>query len=225
VSGAGGARRRLGAAVAVLLAPAAALSADPPSWGVQLFVGVPWNARTPLTIRQGGEPDLRVRARWSTRPFERPLYYGVGIFRRSGGREWSAELVHHKLHLQNPPPEVQAFSVSHGYNLLLLGVGAEVSQGLWARGGAGVVIAHPESTVRGRALPQDGGPFGRGYHLAGPALHAGLEGRVRLADRARLALGARLMGAFAEVPVAGGTAQVPNVALHATAGVTGDVVR
>lgn len=188
-------------------------------------MGVPFNARTPVTIRQHGAPDLRFRARWATRPFENPLYYGVGVFRRSAGHEWSAELVHHKLYVLNPPPEVQEFSVSHGYNLVLVGHGVEVAPGVWARGAAGVVVAHPESTVRGRALPQTKGPFGRGYHLAGPALSLGLEGRVPVGDRIRLAVGGRLTGGYAAVPVEGGSARVPNVAFHATAGLTGDLVR
>jgi hypothetical protein len=220
-----GSVRRLALAAATAVLASAARAAEDASWGAQLFVGVPLNFRTPLVIRQRGEPDLRVRARWATRPFERPLYYGVGVFRRAGGREWSAELVHHKLYLRNPPPEVQDFSVSHGYNLVLLGHGVEVSPGVWARAAAGVVVAHPESTVRGRTLPQTGGPFGRGYHLDGPALSLGLEGRVPVGDRLRVAVGGRLTGGYAVVPVEGGSARVPNVALHATAGVAGDLVR
>lgn len=207
----------------VLLAPAPAGAET--SWGAQVFLGVPLNFPAPVRIRQRGEPDLRFRGRFATYPFQPPWYWGAGLFRRAGGSEWSVELVHHKLYLQDPPPEVQAFSISHGFNLLLAGLGREVTPGVWVRGGAGVVIAHPESTVRGRALPQDGGLLGGGYHLAGPALSAGIEGRVPLGDRARLALGARLAGGYAFVPVAGGSARVPNLAVHATAGVDADVVR
>lgn len=223
---AGGAlRRHLLHALAALALAVPARAAEPPSWGAQLFVGVPFNARTPVTIRQSGEPELRVRARWATRPLERPFYFGIGVFRREGGHEWTAELVHHKLYLENPPPEVQDFSISHGYNLLLLGHGVEVVPGVWARAAAGVVVAHPESTVRGRTLAQNGGPLGGGYHLAGPALSFGLEGRVPLGERLRVALGGRVTGGYAVVPIEGGTARVPNVAFHATAGLAGDLVR
>jgi hypothetical protein len=216
----------LASALAAQLAPARPAGAEgETAWGARLFVGVPFNLPTPVRIRQSGEPDLRFRGRFSTRPFEAPWYYGAGLFRRAGGHEWSAELVHHKVHLENPPPEVQAFSISHGYNFVLLGHGVEVSPGVWARVAAGAVVAHPESTVRGKELRQDGGPFGRGYHLAGPALAAGIEGRVPLGDRARLALSARLIGGYAAVPVADGSARVPNLALHATAGLDADVVR
>lgn len=218
------ARAALACAVALGLGtpgPAAATA----SYGFQAFVGAPLSLRTPLIVRQRGEPELRFRARWSTRPFDAPIYYGLGLFRRDRGREWALELVHHKLHLEEPPPEVERFSISHGYNLVVLSHGAELIRGAWVRLGAGAVIAHPESTVRGRTLAQTGGPFGLGYHLAGPAVSAGLDGRLPLGDRYRIALGGRVTAAYADVPIADGRARVPNVAFHATAGVDGDVLR
>jgi hypothetical protein len=213
---------RPAAAVALLLALPA--SADP-AYGVQLLVGVPFNVPTPLTIRQHGEPDVHVTARYATHPFSSPIYYGVSVFRRDGGHEWSLELVHHKLYLEQPPPDVETFSVSHGYNLVLLSHGLEVAPGVWTRLGGGLVVAHPESTVRGKTLPQNGGPFGLGFHLAGAVLSGGVEGRVPLGDRLRLAIGGRITGAYAIVPVVNGSARVPNVAIHGTAGLNGDVVR
>ncbi len=186
---------------------------------------MPLNVPTPLTISQSGEPDLNVTARYATRPFSPPLYWVFGVFRREGGHEWALELLHHKLYLENPPPEVGAFSLSHGFNLVVLSHGFEVSPGVWARVGGGLVVAHPESTVRGESWPQKGGPFGLGYRLAGGVISAGLEGRVPLGDRLRLAVGGRVTGAYAVVPVAGGSARVPNVAFHATAGLDGDVFR
>jgi hypothetical protein len=171
-----------------LLASAALLAVAQPAagaeWGVQLLFGGPLNLRTPLTIRQGGEPDVHVRARWATRPFESPIYYGVGGFRREGGREWALELLHHKLYLRNPPPEVQRFSISHGYNLVLASYGIELAHGIWSRLGGGAVVAHPESTVRGRTLDEGRGLFGLGYHLAGPAVSARGSRRVPSAPSA-----------------------------------------
>lgn len=220
------------AAAAILLACAAAApgrgeaAEERARWGLQLFGGLPLNVATPLRIEQAGEEDLRLRARWRTRPFEGPIYYGVGAHRRKAGAEWYAELVHHKLHLENPPPEVERFSISHGYNLLLVGYGrGRGAEGLWTRVGAGVVIAHPESTVRGRTLREDAGALKLGYYLAGPALSAGIDGRVALGDRLRLVVGGRVTGAYAVVPVAEGRALVPNIAFHATAGLDADVLR
>ncbi|WP_242346299.1 hypothetical protein [Anaeromyxobacter terrae] len=214
-------RAELLLAAALLATAEAAAGAE---WGVQLLVGGPLNLRTPLTIRQSGEPDLHVRARWATRPFENPIYYGIGGYRRESGREISLEFLHHKIYLQNPPPEVQDFSVSHGFNLLVGSYGIEVARGVWTRLGGGLVLAHPESTVRGQTFEEGGGLFG--LHLAGPAVSAGIEGRVPLGtDRLRLTVGGRVVGAYAVVPIANGSARVPNVAFHATAGLDGVLVR
>lgn len=214
-----------GAAVlAGFLAAAPAVQAgEPTRWGVQAMLGAPLNAPTPLAIRQSGEPDLRLDASWSTKPFELPFYWIVGAFARQGRCEAWAELVHHKLYLSNPPPEVQSFSVSHGFNLFFLGLGREMTPWLWARAGAGLVLAHPESSVRGRSLSGGGGLLG--YGLAGPALTAGAQARWRPIDRLGLIGGASLIGAYAVVPVEGGSARVLNLSVHFTAGVDVEVIR
>jgi len=140
-----------------------------------------------------------------------------GTARAQAGPRRALDLVHHKLHLANPPAGVGSFSVSHGYNLLVLHRMAErkaLRYGL----GADVVIAHPESEVRGRRLEERGGPFGGGYHLTGPTVGA----LVGLAPAARRgvypAAEARLTLSRAKVPVAGGDATVPNVAIHLAVG-------
>ena len=63
-----GARLLLAAAMLAAAQPAAGAE-----WGVQILFGGPLNLRTPLTIRQSGEPDVHARARWETRPLERPI--------------------------------------------------------------------------------------------------------------------------------------------------------
>jgi hypothetical protein len=199
-------------------AGAAEMAEPEPTWSLLLSGGGAWSADTPLEIRQRGAPDLRFTARWETRSFTAPPYYAVAVAWRRGGHELALELVHHKLHLVNAPPEVGRFAVSHGYNLLLLGYGHRVARRLWTRFGAGLVAAHPESEVRGEVLPQDQGPFGLGYHLTGPALSLLVEWRLPVAGPLYAAAGARLTAAWAQVPVVDGSADVPNVAAHATIG-------
>ncbi|MFL6201494.1 MAG: hypothetical protein ACJ76J_20165, partial [Thermoanaerobaculia bacterium] len=57
-----------------------------------------------------------------------------------------------------------------------------------------------------------------GYHLAGPALQAGIEKRFELGERWLLGLEGKASAARAQVPVAGGEAEVPNAALHLLVG-------
>lgn len=204
--------------LALLACGGAARAQDGPRWAVEAHLGAAWNLPLPLAIRQEGEEELRLRARWSTRAFEFPLYYVGRVATRERGGGWALDLTHHKLHLVNPPPEVGSFSVSHGYNLLTLHRLID-REALRYGVGVGVVIAHPESEVRGRRLGESGGTFGGGYWLTGPTAGA-LIGLVPAPRRGLYpAAELRLTLSRAKVPVAGGDATVPNVAIHATLGV------
>jgi len=210
-------RRPILVALLVLASGAPGVAAAA-GWSFQAAVGFPFDLSLPLTIRQQGEAPIRVRARWETRPFESPLYYALRGARWSGGSEWAVDLLHHKLYLTNPPPEVQRFGVSHGYNLVLFSHAREVARDTWARAGAGLVVAHPESTVRGRTF-EGGGPLGGGYHLSGPAVVVGAERRFFPAGAVFLSVQGLAAASWARVPVAGGHATVPDVSVHLLGGV------
>ncbi len=201
-------------ALASSVAPQAAGAAG---WSFQAAVGFPFDFSLPVTIRQGGEAPIRVSARWETRPFESPLYYDLRVARWSGGSEWSVDLLHHKLYLTNPPPEVQELGISHGFNLLFVSHAREVARDTWARVGAGLVVAHPESIVRGRRF-EGAGPFGGGYYPAGPTLVAGAERRFFPAGGLFVSLQALATASWVRVPVAGGSASMPDLSVHALGG-------
>lgn len=209
------------AAAAAGIALASRAGADP-AWSIRLLGGGAWSSRTRLDIEQSGQPDIRVQADWNHKSLESPIYWVVGVARRSGDGEWSLEVVHDKLYLENPPADVQEFTISHGYNHVLAGYGHQLQPGLWLRGGAGVVIGHPENIVRGQTNAQHTGLDG--YRLSGATLWVGLEERISL-WRLQIILGARGTAAYAEVPVAGGFARVPNLAIHANLGLAFDVIQ
>ncbi len=118
---------------------------------VSIGTGLQYNVPMPIVIRQTGQPDLRLTARFSTRPFFEVPYYGVkvGVTRKLWAGE--LELVHHKLYLDNRPPEVDTFEITHGYNPILLNVvrGRVVSRSARAR----------ESSWRIRSQPSAGCGF------------------------------------------------------------------
>ena len=188
------------------------------SWSAQLATGSAYSAPMTLAVRQAGAPELRVRARYSTRPFRDAPYYAYRFARwasRGDGaraQAWELELVHHKIYLENPPAEVQHFEVSHGYNLVTVNRAARHAARTW-RAGAGAVVSHGESTVRGRTLQ----PVH--YHLAGPALQLAADHRTTLGARLYLSLEGKLTAALARVPIAGGLATAPNVAVHGLVGI------
>jgi hypothetical protein len=196
---------------------AAAASADE-RWRVELGAGTAWSLGSTLRVEQAGYPELAIRAAWATQAFEAPLYYAWRVARADAKGAWALRFVHHKVYLVNTTAEVQGFAVSHGYNLLTLERATRLS-GLEVSAGVGLVIAHPEATVRGEALDEaSGGPFGGGYYLTGPTLAIAASRRLPLGRHLALVPELRATLSRARVPVAGGEASVPNAALHLAVG-------
>ena len=210
-------RHALLALLASALALPAAIAEDD-GWVFQGSIGAVANLETSLEIRQDGFETIDLDADYETRPFESPLYYSLRAGWWRGGGGWELELIHQKIFLQDPPPEVQHFAISHGYNLLTVNRAWEAHGLIW-RIGAGAVIAHPENEVRGRVLDPADTNLSGGYHLTGPSLQAGAEKRFALGERWFLGLEGKITAARAEVPVAGGEAEVPNAAVHGLLGI------
>ena len=187
----------------------------------EFFLGTAWNLPLPLTLGDG-TTGVRIRARYSTRPFADAPYYAYRLGRINAGRGVEAELVHHKLYLENPRPPIEHLEVTHGYNLAMANVVAPIER--WRlRVGLGLVVAHPEGRIGGHQIRGARRTLlGGGYHVAGGALQVALGRRFALGG-GRVALTvapeAKLTAALARVPLEQGTLTVPNVALHALGGI------
>lgn len=197
----------------LVLSPAAAHA----GWRFTAATGFARSLPTRLTIDQAGFETLRLTARYGNRPFEMPLHWLLRVS-RGGESAWELQHLHHKLYLRNRPPEVERFDISHGYNIVSLGWSR--TRGAWAgRVGAGVVVAHPESTIRGRRFGPKKGILGLDQYLTGPAVTAGIAYRPRHRSRLGVTAEAQLTAARARVPIEGGHALAPNVALHVLLGI------
>ena len=188
-------------------------------WAVEAFLGTAQSAPSRLTIRQAGEPTLSFTARYATRPINDAPYYAIRVSRwwRSG---WGlfADNLHHKLYLENNPPEVQEFEVTYGYNFLALGPAWR--SGEWSvLAGTGPVLTNPTSTIRGLEKAHVGGFFGLGYYVDGAHVQLGVNRRFHVARWAFISADLRASAAWARVDVAEGTADVPNYAIHLLVGV------
>ncbi|RMI14648.1 MAG: hypothetical protein D6681_04915 [Calditrichaeota bacterium] len=180
---------------------------------VELSPGDAYCLPAPLIIRQTGHPDISLTARYRTESFKTPFYYALRLSFWQNRRGWEVELLHLKLFLTHKPEEIQRFSISHGFNLLTLLRGWKINRFL-IRVGVGVVIAHPENTVRNQKLPENRGIFRAGYYLSGVALHAGVGRRFVLNRRLHLNVEGRITAAGASVPVIQGSATVWHVGMH-----------
>lgn len=206
-------RRSAWLASLALVLGAAAASAAEARWRLEAALGAAASLGSTLRVEQADAPPLELDARWDTRSLEGPLYYAVRLARADARGAWALRFVHHKAYLENPTAEIERFSVSHGYNLLTLERSfAAASVDLWV--GAGLVVAHPESTVRGQTLEETGGLLGGGYYVTGPTAALAAGRRLRLGARFALVPEARFTLSRARVPVVGGEASAPNAAFH-----------
>ncbi len=210
-------------AVTALLASTAGAQPRPRVVTAELFGGTAWSVPVPLVVRL---PDQRiaVTARYETRPFADAPYYAYRVGTGRDGRGMEAELVHHKLYLPDPPPPIEHFESTHGYNLVYANAVAPAA-GWQLRLGLGLVVAHPEGRIAGRRVGRRTGRartlIGGGYHIAGATTQVALGRRYALGRGRTVATAApelKLTGAFARVPLEDGDVLLPNVAVHALAG-------
>lgn len=180
---------------------------------LEVAPGLSWVPPVPLTIQQEGYEKISLWARYRTASFSLPLYYSVRMGFIDGGQGWEAEMNHLKVYLENTSPEVERFSVSHGYNQLLVNRLFRRRALDW-RVGVGVVVAHPESVVRGRRQDERGGLFNNGYYLAGPVLLGGISRRLVVSSWFTLHFSGSVTAALARVKVSEGHATVPVAALQ-----------
>jgi hypothetical protein len=183
---------------------------------LQGFLGSSVSAPTPLAISQQGQPDLDFTAHWATRPWLDTWYYAgrIGLWKGNGG--WILDFVHHKVYLSNNPPEVQKFRITNGMNMFTLSRGFRRGKLTYAVG-AGPVITYPVNRVRDRKLESGRGFLG-GYFLSGGTIVGSVTRRFPLAAGFFFSLDSRVSATYVRVPVSGGHASVPNLALHLHAG-------
>jgi len=174
----------------------------------EVFGGTSWSLPMHLRIEQPGEAPIHFEARYKTRPWHGSPYYAY----RLGYQRWSAELVHHKLYLQNPPNEIEHFEVSHGYNLAMVSrtISFHNSPSIF-RIGLGTVIGHPEGSIRGKAINPVHSLLGGGYHISGFCFQAAVGPPVGIAEHWFFRPKFKLTAAWAQMPLVGnGIAKVPN---------------
>jgi hypothetical protein len=183
------------------------------SWTFNFSLGDAYCFKMPLVIEQEGCDKIKFTAHYRTEAFQLPVYYSWKLGTAKDRNGWELELTHLKLYLTNNPPEVQYFSVSHGYNYLTVNRIWETKPVI-LRIGAGVIVSHPESTVRNMEYETHQGLFNRGYHFSGPGLQIAAEKRFRIFKGFFFSLEIKATAAIAKVGIADGQAVVPQAGFH-----------
>ncbi len=187
-------------------------------FGIELFTGLPYNVPLPLTISQTDEPDLHLTARFNSEPFKIPIFWVWRISYWNNNTGWEFEAVHHKLFLTGKPHEVKEFSISHGLNLITINRCWKFTYFIF-RAGAGIVLAHPENTVRNKTLAENGGILNWGYYLTGPAFLISAGKDFFITNNFYVTCEARINSSYAYIPVNNGNASLYNISLQLIFGV------
>lgn len=193
-------------------------------WSFELHGGEVYNVPMPLTIRQQGYPDLKLTARYASESLILPVYVDSRLIRCQDGKSWELDFLHHKLYLKNNTPEIQQFSISHGFNMIMVNRGFD-RKTFQYRAGAGFVLTHPESEIRGKQFGDATNDWDMGYFVSGPVVNLSAGKHFRIANRFYLNAEAKTTLAYVNVKVAGGNADVYNIAFHLILGVGYDFIR
>jgi len=190
------------------------------TWSAEVATGGAYNLPMPLSISQFGYSDINMTAHYDTKPFKMPPYYVIRLGKWNGNTAWEVETIHHKLYLSNTSEDVERFDITNGYNIFTVNHAWLTKQDLIWRAGGGLILAHPESTVHGQSFSETGGTLNNnGYYLAGPVIMGSLGKRFYVGKHFFVGLEGKITAAYANVKIANGSADAPDVALHGTVSV------
>jgi hypothetical protein len=193
-------------------------------WSFELNGGEVYNFPSPLIISQQGYPNIKLWARYSTEALTLPVYWDICLGRWDNAKLWEFEVIHHKLYLDNITSDVQKFNISHGFNMLMMNRGF-AKKTFRYRAGAGIVLAHPESTIRGKEFGDSTDDFDLGYYISGPAFNLAVSRPFYLGKRFYINMEAKTTVAYSYIKVAQGHADVYSFAFHIILGFGFDFIK
>jgi hypothetical protein len=188
------------------------------SWTFQLSMGGAFCINTPLIIDQKGYEKIKINAHYRTESFNMPVYYSWKIGTAGDRKGWELELIHLKVILDNNPPEIQHFEISHGFNYLTINRIWDMDL-MILRIGAGVILSNPESIIRNMRFENQKGIMNRGYYFSGPGVQFSAEKRIPVKGGLFFDLEIKAAGALTRVSVAEGHAIVPQAGFHGLFGI------
>ncbi len=183
-------------------------------WSFELQFGLAHSLDLPLTFKQKGWPDIHLqKADFYTESLQDPPYWSWRFSKWFKNEGLEFEAIHHKFYLKNKPLEVQRFGVSHGYNMLLFNYAKQFKKVI-LRAGAGSVLVHGESTVRGMVYPEGPGFDINGYRLRGVSINLAAAHQIKINKTFFINTEVKVNASLANIPIVDGYARMNVIAFQ-----------
>jgi hypothetical protein len=199
--------------IALIVLASANISSAQLIHSIDVIAGAALNFDSKVSFHQAGEEDISLIGQYITKPFDDPYYLGFRLNFNIADHVWELQFLHHKLYLTNTTDEIQHFEITHGFNTLTIHR-RFIFNHFDLRLGAGVVLPHTESTIRGYKHASTGGIFGWGYHITGPILLTGINRNWMMGSHFYLNTELQFIAGWAKVPIYNGHAHATNFAFH-----------
>lgn len=182
-------------------------------------LGTAYTLPSQVHIYQDSQPALHFLGTWSNETFKEAPYYAIRMGGWTESSGWEFENIHHKVVLNNNPPEVQTYKATFGFNFFMVNRAWDLKW-LILRVGMGPIIAHPITTVRGRVYnSNEGGILNSKYYFVGAGMQLSVQRRFHFGKHFFLSAEGKMTAAWANLPVVDGTSQMSSVAFHILGGV------
>lgn len=197
-------------------------------YSFEFFSGTVYNMKEDITIRQNGEDDINIdNANFKTHPQTIPYYYGMRFSTwYKDDTAWEFEHIHQKLYIDNPEKlntNIQKWEVTDGFNFFFLNKAWKKTDiNLIYRIGGGLVVTHPDITVRNKTNHKRGNgviTYGEGYHLSGFVFQASVQKIFDINKNWFCSTELKATYAKANIPIADGNVEVQNRAIHLDFGI------
>lgn len=191
-----------------------------------LNFGSAYNTPTYLKIYQENTTDIELTADFATEGFKNPVYWDYKLELETEKYIYGLRSTHHKLVLRNPTPEIDNFSITHGYNLFSAYFGWKKKHFDVLVGG-GIAFSHPEGVIHGKYIALEEGIrlYGGRYRLTGPNFEAAIRRKTYLYKRLYLNTGVRFTAGYAKPKIIDGYVETYPVSFHAIVGLGFDLYK
>tara|TARA_B100001750_G_scaffold171530_1_gene139847 strand:- start:1009 stop:1668 length:660 start_codon:yes stop_codon:yes gene_type:complete len=193
---------------------------------IDISLGEAFSINQDLKIHRDDLDDIDFNASFKTNGLKSPHYYSIRLRKEIAEKNLEFEFIHHKLYVyDNLPNEIEKFEITDGFNLLLVNLHKMINESMGFRIGIGTVVTHPDIIIDGKTNYIEGGGlipkfWTDGYHWGGVSSQLSVFLNKRLNDKLYYNIEGKAVVANANIPIADGKFDLPNISLHILLGIS-----